>query len=100
MRSRLVWLSRDPLNLYSLPTRRSSYLRHLRCRAQEKLARVGRHTACHLDQTEEPVDVRTLDRRRYQRAGPFEQHQGPLDAERKRTRLNSSQSLITTAIFS
>jgi hypothetical protein len=36
--------------------------RDLPCRAKEKLARVGWHAAGHLDQTEEAVQVRALDR--------------------------------------
>ena len=57
--------------------------RHLGCRAKEKLARVGRHAAGHLDETEEAVEVRTLDRLRHQPARPLEQHQGAFDAPRE-----------------
>ncbi len=57
--------------------------RDLGSRAQQQLTRVGRYPASHLDQSEEAVDVRTLNGLRHQRASCFEQHQGPLDASRE-----------------
>ena len=57
--------------------------RDLGGRAQQQLAGVGRYPAGHLDQSEEAVDVGTLNRLRHQRTGSFEQHQSPLDTSRE-----------------
>ncbi len=57
--------------------------RHLRRRAQEEPAGVGRHAAGHLDEPQEAVDVSALDRLGDQQACALEQRQRPLRAPRE-----------------